>query len=115
MPVGADPDDDVLVHGDGSDPASYFGVHTSRDGRWLVVSRSVGTAPRDDVWVADLAEDGVLREFQVGALLGGHCTGIEAVWRLRELAGLTRETCVVSAVGSSFESGRGLDPLDLAR
>lgn len=58
---------------------------------------------------------GKLREFQVGALLGGHCTGIEAVFRLRELAGLTRETCVVSAVGSSFESGRGLDPLDLAR
>ncbi|SDE86950.1 prolyl oligopeptidase Serine peptidase. MEROPS family S09A [Blastococcus fimeti] len=64
--VGADPADDVLVHGDGSDPASYFGVHTSRDGRWLVVSRSVGTAPRDDVWLADLAGDGALREFQVG-------------------------------------------------
>jgi prolyl oligopeptidase len=64
--VGADPDDDVLVHGDGSDPASYFGVHTSRDGRWLVVSRSVGTAPRDDVWLADLAGEDTLRELQVG-------------------------------------------------
>ncbi len=64
--VGGDPADDVLVHGDGSDPASYFGVHTSRDGRWLVVSRSVGTAPRDDVWLADLAGDGALRELQVG-------------------------------------------------
>ncbi|TKJ18714.1 prolyl oligopeptidase family serine peptidase [Blastococcus sp. CCUG 61487] len=64
--VGAHPDDDVLVHGEGSDPASYFGVHTSRDGRWLVVSRSVGTAPRDDVWLADLAGDSALRELQVG-------------------------------------------------
>ncbi|MBN1092027.1 S9 family peptidase [Blastococcus sp. TML/M2B] len=64
--VGADPAGDVLVHGEGSDPASYFGVHTSRDGRWLVVSRSVGTAPRDDVWLADLTGDGALRELQVG-------------------------------------------------
>src|SRR6476661_7531070 len=64
--VGGSPDDDVLIHGEGSDPGSYFDVHVSRDGRWLVVSRSVGTAPRDDVWLADLAGTGALREFQVG-------------------------------------------------
>ncbi len=69
--VGTPADDDVLVHGEGSDPASYFGVHTSRDGRWLVVSRSVGTAPRDDVWLADLSGAATdtrppLRELQVG-------------------------------------------------
>ncbi|MCZ2824487.1 MULTISPECIES: prolyl oligopeptidase family serine peptidase [unclassified Modestobacter] len=64
--VGTDPADDVLVHGEGSDPATYFGARTSADGRWLVVSASVGTAPRDDVWLADLAGDGVLRELQVG-------------------------------------------------
>jgi prolyl oligopeptidase len=65
--VGADPErDDVLVHGEGSDPSTYFGARTSRDGRWLVVSASVGTAPRDDVWLADLTGDGELRELQVG-------------------------------------------------
>jgi prolyl oligopeptidase len=64
--VGAPADTDVLVHGEGSDPTTYFGVHTSRDGRWLVVSGSAGTAPRDDVWIADLAGTGELREFQVG-------------------------------------------------
>jgi prolyl oligopeptidase len=64
--VGAPAEDDVLVHGEGSDPTSYFDVHVSRDGRWLVVSGSAGTAPRDDVWIADLAGDGELREFQVG-------------------------------------------------
>jgi prolyl oligopeptidase len=64
--VGAPAEDDVLVHGEGSDPTTYFGVHTSRDGRWLVVSGSAGTAPRDDVWLADLAGDGELRDFQVG-------------------------------------------------
>jgi prolyl oligopeptidase len=64
--VGQPADSDVLVHGEGSDPTTYFGVHVSRDGRWLVVSGSAGTAPRDDVWIADLAGDAVLREFQVG-------------------------------------------------
>src|SRR3954454_1344039 len=64
--VGSDPDTDVLVHGEGSDPSTYFGVRTSADGRWLVVSASVGTAPRDDVWLADLAADGGVRELQVG-------------------------------------------------
>jgi prolyl oligopeptidase len=64
--VGAPADEDVLVHGEGSDPTTYFGVHTSRDGRWLVVSGSAGTAPRDDVWLADLTGDGTLRDFQVG-------------------------------------------------
>src|SRR3954453_16294158 len=29
---------DVLVHGEGSDPSTYFDVRTSRNGRWLVVS-----------------------------------------------------------------------------
>jgi prolyl oligopeptidase len=64
--VGADPDGDVLVHGEGLDPTNYYGVRVSADGRWLVVSASAGTAPRDDVWLADLAGDGVLRDLQVG-------------------------------------------------
>ena len=64
--VGSDPATDVLVHGEGSDPATYFGARTSADGRWLVVSASVGTAPRDDVWLADLTAGGQLRELQVG-------------------------------------------------
>ncbi|MFC4692089.1 MULTISPECIES: prolyl oligopeptidase family serine peptidase [Geodermatophilus] len=69
--VGADPGDDVLVHGEGLDPTNYYGVRTSRDGRWLVVSASAGTAPRDDVWLADLTSSAPstrppLQELQVG-------------------------------------------------
>jgi 7,8-dihydropterin-6-yl-methyl-4-(beta-D-ribofuranosyl)aminobenzene 5'-phosphate synthase len=56
-----------------------------------------------------------LREFGLRNLLGAHCTGIEAVYRLRQLAGLDRSTCVVSAVGSSFTLDKGIDPLALAR
>ncbi len=53
--VGTDPATDVQIFGDGHDPRTYFGVGLSRDGRWLTVSSSVGTAPRNDVWIADLA------------------------------------------------------------
>jgi prolyl oligopeptidase len=54
--VGADPDTDVEIFGAGHDPRSYFGAGLSRDGRWLIVSASVGTAPRNDVWIADLRD-----------------------------------------------------------
>lgn len=57
---------------------------------------------------------GKLREFGLQHLLGAHCTGIEAVYRLRTLAGLTRKTAVVGAVGSSFTLGKGIDALALA-
>jgi 7,8-dihydropterin-6-yl-methyl-4-(beta-D-ribofuranosyl)aminobenzene 5'-phosphate synthase len=56
-----------------------------------------------------------MREAGVRVLLGGHCTGIEAVYRLRALIGLGRKNAVVAAVGSSYASGKGIDPLDLAR
>lgn len=47
--------DDEYVVGEGRDPRTYYGVSLSRDGRWLVVHASVGTEPRDDVWIADLS------------------------------------------------------------
>lgn len=54
--VGTDPADDVQIFGEGLDHRNYYGVGVSRDGRWLVVSASMGTAPRNDVWLADLGE-----------------------------------------------------------
>ncbi len=56
-----------------------------------------------------------LREASVAHLLGAHCTGIEAVYRLRELADLSRKTAVVGSVGASFTLGQGIDPLPLAK
>jgi len=51
-----------------------------------------------------------LRDDKLGYLLGGHCTGIEAVYRIRELAALGRKRAVVAAVGSSFDAAKGIDP-----
>jgi len=58
---------------------------------------------------------GRLKALGVRNLLGAHCTGIEAVFRLRELIGLARRTAVVAAVGSSFTLGSGIVSPPLAR
>jgi prolyl oligopeptidase len=60
--LGTDPDTDVLVHGEGQDPTTYYGLDLSVDGRWLVVTGRPGTAPRHAVWLADLHAGGELRE-----------------------------------------------------
>lgn len=56
-----------------------------------------------------------MREAGVRQLLGAHCTGLEAVYRLRTLLGLERSAAVVGAVGSTYSTTGGLDPLRLAR
>lgn len=58
---------------------------------------------------------GRMKAFGVRYLLGAHCTGIEAVYRLRELAGLTRAMAAVGAVGATYTHGTGIDPTTLAR
>jgi 7,8-dihydropterin-6-yl-methyl-4-(beta-D-ribofuranosyl)aminobenzene 5'-phosphate synthase len=80
-------------------------VHSAIGGFHLFAAREEHLA-----WTA-----GRLRDLGLRHLLGAHCTGMEAVFRLRQLAGLTRQTAVVSAVGSSFTLGVGIDPLELAQ
>ncbi|MFI6179304.1 prolyl oligopeptidase family protein [Nonomuraea sp. NPDC051191] len=52
--VGTSTEDDVLIFGQGLKMTNYYGVSVSRDGHWLQVSAHEGTAPRNDLWVADL-------------------------------------------------------------
>ncbi len=56
-----------------------------------------------------------LKTFGVQQLVGAHCTGVEAVYRLRELVGLTRQTCMVGAVGASYSAKTGINALRIAR
>jgi prolyl oligopeptidase len=44
-----------MIFGAGRDKTNYYGVSVSRDGRWLTISASQGTAPRNDLWVTDLS------------------------------------------------------------
>jgi prolyl oligopeptidase len=64
--VGQPTDSDVLVFGEGREKTEYHAINVSDDGRWLVVGASEGTAPRNDLYVADLEGDGVLRPVQEG-------------------------------------------------
>jgi 7,8-dihydropterin-6-yl-methyl-4-(beta-D-ribofuranosyl)aminobenzene 5'-phosphate synthase len=53
---------------------------------------------------------GKLRTAGIDHFLGGHCTGLETVYRYRSELGLGRAEAVVAAVGSTFELGKGIDP-----
>jgi 7,8-dihydropterin-6-yl-methyl-4-(beta-D-ribofuranosyl)aminobenzene 5'-phosphate synthase len=61
-------------------------------------------------WTADK-----LKDFKVANLIGAHCTGIEAVYRIRERLALPRDSAVVGSVGSSFVLGEGIHPGPLAK
>lgn len=61
-------------------------------------------------WTADK-----MKQFRVANLLGAHCTGIEAVYHLRQRAGLTRKSAVVATVGSTFTLSEGITPGELAK
>src|SRR5215510_7083003 len=53
--VGTPAEADTLIFGEGRDKTDFYQVSVSWDGRWLVITASQGTAPRTDVWLADLA------------------------------------------------------------
>ncbi|MEU3224926.1 prolyl oligopeptidase family serine peptidase [Streptomyces sp. NPDC006976] len=68
--VGTPADLDTEIFGAGRSETQYYTVATSPDGLLLVVGASEGTAPRTDLWTADLSTAGpdrpVLRPFQQG-------------------------------------------------
>ena len=64
--VGTPTDEDVLIFGAGRDKTDYYYASVSRDGRWLALSASRGTAPRNDLWLADLSlSDAMTPELRV--------------------------------------------------
>ena len=113
-----DPEDDPEIFGAGLDMTNYYGVWTSRDGRWLVVSASAGTAPRTDVWLADLA-DGLpaapdLRPVAVG-LDAQHSVWVGRDGRLyvhTDLDAPRGRLCVADPASPGVEHWRGLVPED---
>jgi 7,8-dihydropterin-6-yl-methyl-4-(beta-D-ribofuranosyl)aminobenzene 5'-phosphate synthase len=55
-----------------------------------------------------------LKSMEVRHLLGAHCTGIEATYKLRAALGLDRKTATVAAVGSVYDLADGPRPGGLA-
>lgn len=60
-------------------------------------------ADKQLAWTAKM-----LGGFHVARILGAHCTGIEAVHRLRGLLGLSRRDCVVATIGATFDLRDGV-------
>lgn len=52
--LGADPDTDAEIFGGGLRITNYYSVGVTSDGKWLVIDAAEGTAPRNDVYLADL-------------------------------------------------------------
>ena len=56
--VGSPAGDDAMIFGAGREKTNYYMASVSLDGRWLTVGAAAGTAPRNDLWLADLAASG---------------------------------------------------------
>jgi 7,8-dihydropterin-6-yl-methyl-4-(beta-D-ribofuranosyl)aminobenzene 5'-phosphate synthase len=57
---------------------------------------------------------GKLQRLELGNFIGAHCTGIEPVYRFRDVLDLGRKNSVVGAVGATFSLDQGINPLRLA-
>lgn len=49
-----------------------------------------------------------LKEAGIQYFVGAHCTGLNAVYQLREAMGLSKENCLVGTVGMIFTSEKGI-------
>ena len=56
-----------------------------------------------------------MKEFGVQNFMGAHCTGVNAVYEIRQRMGLPRKQAVVGAVGASYDLEKGIDPRDVAK
>ncbi len=116
--VGQAPETDVMIFGEGREKTNYYGVGVSRDGRWLSLSASQGTAPRNDLWIADLhgtskeapefrvVQEGV--DAETGVLMGRD--GRAYVFTDRDAP--RGRLCVADPSDLTYESWRDLIPED---
>jgi 7,8-dihydropterin-6-yl-methyl-4-(beta-D-ribofuranosyl)aminobenzene 5'-phosphate synthase len=120
------PEDMTLVVQTEQGPVYLFGcghagvINTLEHARKTIDARPVkaviggvhlfGASDEHLVWTA-----AQLKSFGVQQFVGAHCTGIEATYRIRQLAGLTRQTAMVGAVGASYSLQKGIDAMRVAK
>jgi prolyl oligopeptidase len=116
--VGRDADDDVEVFGAGLDLTNYYGVTVSMDGRWLIVAAAAGTAPRDDVWIADLAATDlekpafVVVQEGVDAQTAAHVGRDGRLYLLTDRDAPRGRLCMASPADPGYDNWRDLVPED---
>ena len=118
--VGTPPEADTLIFGEGRDKKTYYGVSVSRDGRWLIVSASVGTAPREDIWIASLTESDPAAPVLVPLMTGLDAMAAPRVGRdgklylLTDLGAPRGRICVADPAAPGPDNWRDLVPEDPA-
>jgi prolyl oligopeptidase len=116
--VGSDPSDDIEVFGAGLEKTNYYGVTVSRDGRWVIVGASAGTAPRNDLWIADLTSSSPERpEFVaiqegVDAQVAAHVGRDGRLYLLTDRDAPRGRVAVAAPDAPTYENWRDLVPQD---
>ncbi|MGW0803592.1 prolyl oligopeptidase family serine peptidase [Nonomuraea sp. NPDC002799] len=116
--VGTSTEDDTMIFGEGRKMTNYYGVSVSRDGHWLQISAHEGTAPRNDLWVADLtsspADKPALRVVQEGVdAQSGLVFGRDGRLYVHTDRDAPRaRVCVADPAEPAFENWRDLIPED---
>src|ERR1700722_10598874 len=116
--VGTSPESDVEVFGAGRDKTTYYGASVSMDGRWLIVSASIGTAPREDIWIADLTASDPASPLLVPLMVGEDATASPRVGRdgrlyvLTDLDAPRGRLCVADPAAPGPDGWRDLLPED---
>ena len=116
--VGTSPESDVEVFGAGRDKTTYYGASVSMDGRWLIISASIGTAPREDIWIADLTASDPATPLLVPLMVGLDAQASPRIGRdgrlyvLTDLAAPRGRLCVADPAAPGPDGWRDLMPED---
>src|ERR1700734_2126390 len=116
--VGTAPETDAEVFGAGRDKTTYYGASVSRDGRWLIISASIGTAPREDIWIADLTASDPATPLLVPLMVGLDAQASPRIGRdgrlyvLTDLDAPRGRLCVADPAAPGPEGWRDLIPED---
>ncbi|MEU8384670.1 prolyl oligopeptidase family serine peptidase [Streptosporangium sp. NPDC048865] len=116
--VGTSTEEDVLIFGEGLEKTNYYGVAVSFDGRWLQISASRGTAPRNDLWVADLrasshaSPDLAVVQEGVDAQSALHFGRDGRLYVFTDRDAPRARVCVTDPSAPGFENWRDLIPQD---
>jgi prolyl oligopeptidase len=116
--VGTSPESDVEVFGAGRDKTTYYGASVSMDGRWLIISASIGTAPREDIWIADLTASDPATPLLVPLMVGLDAQASPRIGRdgrlyvLTDLAAPRGRLCVADPAAPGPDGWRDLVPED---